>query len=129
MNTKTNPSTRARAVKNGTLPMFRQGDVLVMRVATKPNGEWKAAPREGGRIILAHGNATGHNHAIAEDTATLFRPVQPTGEAWRDDAVLVVKREVTLTHEEHAPIPLGEGIYVVRRQREYRPEAIQTVID
>lgn len=83
----------------------------------------------GGRIILAHGNATGHNHAIAEDTATLFRPVQPTGEAWRDDAVLVVKREVTLTHEEHAPIPLGEGIYVVRRQREYRPEAIQTVID
>lgn len=120
---------KKKLLAKGPLPMFRQGDVLVMGVDTKPSGPWKAARREGGRIVLAHGNATGHSHAIAGKTAKLFRPKNPTGEAWRDDALLVVDRTVVLAHEEHAPIKLAKGFYVIRRQREHAPDAIVTVID
>lgn len=112
-----------------TQTMFRQGDVLVMKVDKKPKGDWRIAKREGGRIVLAHGDATGHEHAIAGKTAKLLRPKEPTGEAWRDDAILVVDRAVQLTHEEHAPIKLVKGIYVVRRQREHSPQSILAVID
>jgi hypothetical protein len=32
-------------------------------------------------------------------------------------------------HEEHATIPLPAGLYRVRIQREYHPEAIRRVVD
>ena len=35
----------------------------------------------------------------------------------------------TLTHDEHGPITLEPGVYKVRIQREYSPEAIHNVAD
>ena len=96
--------------------MYRQGDVLVVPVEGIPKGV-EPVPLNQGRIVLAHGEATGHAHAIRDDRATLFRDphlaevfLQVSGGA-----------PVALEHEEHAAIALPPGIYRVVRQREYQP--------
>jgi len=50
----------------------RQGDVLLRRVEHIPENV-TPVPRENGRIILAHGEATGHAHAILDEAAELVR--------------------------------------------------------
>lgn len=101
--------------------MMRQGDVLLIPISEFPEGA-KAVPREDGRVVLAHGEATGHAHAIDSRRASLW--------ALGDLRVLKVReRVVTLHHEEHAPVEIPEGLYRVVRQREYSPEEIRNVAD
>jgi hypothetical protein len=102
---------------------YRQGDVLIQRIAKLP-AKLKAVPRENGRIVLAHGEVTGHAHAIAE----------PEAELYAEDTAGVTYLEVkaamaALQHEEHSTINLERGAYRVIRQREYSPEAIRNVAD
>ena len=99
---------------------FRQGDVGLIPVPQLPAGAKKVG-RDKGRIVLAYGEVTGHAHAIAEDTATLFQ----AGE----DRFLAVRRRSKLKHEEHATVVLEPGVYKVRHQREYSPEEIRRVAD
>jgi hypothetical protein len=103
--------------------IYRQGDVLLVRVRSRPGGR-KKIRREGGRIVLAEGEVTGHAHAIADRGAELTE----TAEGRR---FLRVLREggVRLTHEEHHTVTLPRGTYEVRRQREYAPEAPRVVSD
>jgi hypothetical protein len=94
--------------------MVRQGDVLLVpatRAAITPNHVERA--RDGGAVVLARGELTGHAHAIRDEGATLFVAEHES------DAVLVVEGGAMLVHEEHRPIPLAAGVYLVRRQREY----------
>jgi len=102
--------------------MARQGDVLIERINTRPDG-LKLVAREHGRVVLAHGEVTGHAHSIGDAHAEL----------WRDDAgvtVLEVRDAVAaLTHDEHATIALQPGYYRVTRQREYHEEAPRNVAD
>lgn len=97
---------------------FRQGDVLIQRVEQLPVD----AKPDKGRVILAHGEVTGHAHEIAMDAA----------EAWKLDGqtvALALNKNASVTHQEHASIPLTPGTYLVTRQREYSPEAIRNVAD
>lgn len=101
--------------------MYRQGDVLLI-----PANDLSAShevPRENGRIVLAHGEATGHAHAIEEPRARLFE------EPKSGRRLLRLVTESFLRHEEHAPITLPPGDYEVIRQREYTPEEIRRVAD
>lgn len=120
--------------------MYRQGDVLMTRVAAIPP-DAKQRARENGRVILAHGEATGHAHVI-DDTlqhvrATLFdvpgRGGRPVGGAIATgDQMMTFLRvdEVSqLVHDEHGSIELAPGDYRVTRQREYQPEAPRYVGD
>lgn len=50
---------------------YRQGDVLIERIASLP-AQLKKAARENGKIILAHGEVTGHHHAFAAAEAEKF---------------------------------------------------------
>lgn len=106
---------------------IRQGDVFVQRVERVPAGLRELA-REGGRVVLAHGEVTGHAHAIADDGVRFFRQAS-TGETF----VRVSKRHArggaTLRHEEHTEHFLPAGDYRVVRQREYSPEAVRNVAD
>jgi hypothetical protein len=104
--------------------MFRQGDVLIIPVGDIPKRLEKVA-REGGRLILAHGEMTGHAHAIKDQRAALFRDpklaaifMDVSGDA-----------PVALEHDEHDTIQVPPGKYEVRRQREYHPEEIRRVED
>lgn len=101
--------------------MFRQGDVLLIR-EDHDTSKMTMIKRESGRIVLAHGEVTGHAHAIKERDAVLF----DNGKGIR---ILAVESEAHLVHEEHGTIDLAPGTYRVVRQREYSPEAIRNVAD
>lgn len=102
--------------------MYRQGDVLIVRVDdnTKCGEE---VPRENGSVVLAHGEATGHAHAFHNAGVALY--ATKTGERH----LRVVATNALLRHEEHAPIHVPPGLYRVVRQREYSPEEIRNVAD
>lgn len=93
---------------------YRQGDILLVPVAKLPEG-LEEVPRQGGKIVLAEGEATGHLHAIESEEASFLA----TDLADIEGRFLAVEEEVTLTHPEHDAIALPPGNYEVRRQREY----------
>lgn len=105
---------------------FRQGDVLIVATDRVPKG-LKPVPREQGRIVLAHGEVTGHAHAIDAPEAEAQFLAADLEEVNR--RFLRVEAEVAVVHEEHDTITLPPGDYEVRRQREYAPEAPQWVAD
>lgn len=100
--------------------MIRQGDVLVVKCDADLDLA-EPVPLEGGRIILAHGEATGHAHAIRSKRAALY--------SLDGDRYLRVDATVTLRHEEHAPHAIKAGTYKVIRQVEYTPEEVRNVAD
>lgn len=103
---------------------YRQGDVLVRPVDHIPAG---ATPieREGGRIVLAHGEVTGHSHAIPSLDAKFLGIVAEGAER----RFLNAEKPVSLLHEEHGEIVIARGAYEVVIQREYEPGAIRNVAD
>jgi len=97
---------------------FRQGDVLITRIASMPTG-LLPKPRDNGRVILAYGEVTGHAHAIADTldapAAALFDdPIAGDG-----SFVMLVESDTGIVHEEHGRIDLPAGSYRVTRQREW----------
>jgi hypothetical protein len=105
---------------------YRQGDVLIERIDALPTKRTKLK-REQGRVVLAHGEVTGHHHSLADKHVDLYETGEPT-----DVGVtfLEVKEAMAaLTHQEHATIEIPPGSYRVTRQREYSPEAIRNVQD
>ena len=111
MTARINITDRKETIMNG---MIRQGDVLLIPVASTPDN-LEQVPREGDRLILAHGEATGHAHAIAEHTADLVTAEQA------DELYLLVHGTdpVSLVHDEHSTLTVVPGSYRVVRQREY----------
>jgi hypothetical protein len=104
--------------------MYRQGDVLIIPVESIPE-RLDPIDREEGRVVLAHGEVTGHARAIKAEAAALFRApklmavfMKVSGDA-----------PVALEHDDHDTIMIPPGTYRVVRQREYAPEAIRNVAD
>jgi hypothetical protein len=113
-----------------TIPFqARQGDVFIEKIDRIPDSAKKAKP-EDGRIILAHGEVTGHAHAYDKRHVAMYRD-DGAGSAF----VTVNADPATghggadLTHEEHSAIKTPTGDYEVIRQREYSPEMIRNVAD
>ena len=100
---------------------YRQGDVMLLPVDAIPAG---ATPveREAGRLILAHGTATGHSHAFDVPNASLF---QSQGVTY----LRVDEAPAAFVHDEHRALTVRPGAYEVRRQREYAPQASRMVQD
>jgi len=103
----------------------RQGDVFMMSTEKPVVGD--PVPREDGRIVLAHGEVTGHAHAIRSMAASLY--ALTGGLANPAHRLLRAERQVALRHEEHTEIILPAGSWDVRRQKEYSPAAIRNVAD
>jgi len=95
--------------------MYRQGDVLVIPVKSIPKEAATQVPSEKGRVVLAHGEATGHHHSLLDRHVVMFR----------DDgmarAFIKVEKDTPLEHQEHDPINIPKGTYEVRRQVEADP--------
>lgn len=100
--------------------IYRQGDVLIRSVKDIP-ADTTPIPRENGSIVLAHGEVTGHAHAIASEFATF---VAAGGLRYLD-----AKIPVSLRHEEHGEIQIPAGKYEIVIQREYTPQEIRNVED
>ena len=104
--------------------MYRQGDVLIVPVAQMP-ADLEPIAREGNRVVLVHGEATGHAHAIKGERAALFRDPKLAA-----IFMLVSGDEpVALEHDEHDPIAIPPGAYRIVRQREYAPVDVRFVAD
>lgn len=109
---------------------YRQGDVLLVQVDAVP-ADAASVAREKGRLVLAHGEATGHAHAIVDETAQLVTTEQLVSAEQAAELYLLVHgtSSVELVHEEHDAIAIPPGSYRVVRQREYSPEEIRRVAD
>ncbi len=103
--------------------MYRQGDVLIVPVDAVPEGV-RLVAREAGRLVLAHGEVTGHAHVV-EGAAALFA----LDSRLATGRFLRVEGDASVVHEEHDSIVLPPGAYEIRRQREYHPVAPRPVID
>jgi hypothetical protein len=109
----------------------------------------KRDAREEGRIILAHGEVTGHAHeVVTADHETI--PTVDQAQFFEFDGVreLIVLVPCVLRHQEHAPItldpvkpemwrqgdvlgvPTAPGVWRIERQREWSgPDAWRQVAD
>ena len=109
---------------------YRQGDVLLKQIDKLPQGLEKVEP-EGDRIILMHGERTGHAHAFYKESPELdlgvhmFRdPV--TGERF----IEILGGGAALKHEEHLTVNLTGGtVYRLPVQVEDDSEFVQQVED
>lgn len=117
---------------------------MTLRIHAKQNA------RENGRIILAHGEVTGHCHEVVTTDSGL-PPGMDVAQFFDDPSTgkrtLLLLEPAVLRHDEHDPIaldpvkqiqarqgdvllnPIGGGAWEVTRQREYAPDAIRNVAD
>lgn len=119
----------------------RQGDVMLVRVEALPADLIPTKRDNHDRIVLAHGEKSGHGHAIRDPHVCGFRLAttgdDPTGVSGGVDYIEVGgSGPATLNHEyvsgqmaEHHPVALSPGVYRVALQREYSPEAIIRAAD
>lgn len=87
---------------------MRQGDVILLPAP-------KIAGKKLSHLILAESEVTGHAHRMSEGIAELYE----------QDSVLylrVLSKMALLTHEEHQALPIPQGDWMVRIQREYIPQ-------
>lgn len=105
-----------------------QGDMLIRRIDKLPEGV-TACDAENGKYILAH-SETGHHHVVKQ---------QPNVKLYSNDndpfiAYLVADNTKCLVEHErgfdtHETIEIPDGIFEIRRQREYTPEGFRRAQD
>ena len=98
---------------------FRQGDVLAV-AKPMPRG---CAPveREGGSVVLAHGEVTGHKHQLRGANVAMYRD---SG----NEYVRTTSPE-PLQHEEHSTVILPPMDWELAQQVEYAPAELRNVAD
>ena len=111
---------------------YQQGDVVMFQVDEKTFDESikycnQRAIYNGGKkekAILAFGEVTGHTHRVNMDEmledAGVTLSMGYNREAGRDvpEGFVVSNQTVTLKHEEHNPVDIPPGYYLVRIVRE-----------
>lgn len=104
--------------KKTRAPVFyQQGDVILEAAQSIPSG---AVPvkRTARGIVLAEGEHTGHAHvAVLDDPALAVVDIELVERG--GVTYLRTKGSATVRHEEHKPITVPAGDYVVRRVQEY----------
>lgn len=109
-------------MQNDKAPIsYRQGDVLIVKVDNAPTDGVER--KEGNDIVFMHGEVTGHAHRIVAPE-TKARLIDVNAERY-----LHALQEVTVTHEEHAPIILREGKYQQAFQVEEQGDEVRRVAD
>jgi len=105
-----------------------QGDLLLIRVDSLPEGMTEAKPVDG-KHVLAH-SETGHHHTVDAGDVVLYEAPN-TGDAL--EAAIRVLRKTQVSHERgfdtHESIGIDPGLYRVKRQREYTPEGYRRAQD
>jgi hypothetical protein len=94
---------------------IRQGDVLLLPTESITGSKLP-------HLTLAEGEVTGHSHRITIGQAELY---ERSGTLY----LKVISDSATLTHEEHHPIQIPQGNWVIKIQREYEPQGWRYVAD
>jgi len=106
------PSKEQQMTDQNPKAMYRQGDVLILKVGKIPAKAVKQP--KSARYTLELGEVTGHSHALLDKDvsgATLFVQDQVKH--------LETCLDLPLVHEEHDTIKIAPGTYEVRRQCTY----------
>ena len=103
-----------------TEEMYRQGDVLFIKIAKIPKKAKKADTN-----VIVEGEATGHAHRLMG--GDLFRTELPWNRGF--DLFISAGSNTRIDHEEHDAIGLPKGEYRVVRQREYDHNQSRWVVD
>ena len=113
---------------------YQQGDVVMFKVDEKyfnehtRKGEEYKSHYKGGKAqhaIVAFGEVTGHKHQVnmedmvKEAGVTLSMGYNRTAGIDVPEGFKVIDAPVTITHEEHDPIELPPGYYMVRIVQEF----------
>lgn len=104
------------------MKQLQHGDVTIQEIKSLPKGIVPVS-RENGRLILARGEATGHNHSVLEKTATLYQ--------LGSELYMEVSDPVVIVHEEHKPLTVPTGIYKIGQvvERDWQSELVKRVVD
>jgi hypothetical protein len=105
-----------------------QGDLLIRRIESLPDNVEAVNPEEG-KHIVAH-SETGHHHYVSANQDVTYFAVP------NDPMVCYLKvggEFVDLIHnrayDTHETIRISNGLFELRRQREYTPEGWRRVED
>lgn len=118
--------------KKKLMIQIRQGDVFLQQIAKLPEG-CAEVPLERGRIVLMHGEVTGHAHAIADWVGAEKIAKDAIGLAGRRARLLQVAdgtrylevgEIVSLIHEEHTTHLIPPGFYELPVQMEHTSEHV-----
>lgn len=124
-----------KKIISNTAATVRQGDVFLAPVSALPPG-CTEVPHEDGRIVLMHGEVTGHHHVIADWDKAGDMARAAFGLANRRARLLVdgagnrfleVKEKVSLRHinpdgswtKDHTAHEIPPGIYELPQQMEH----------
>ena len=91
------------------MKQIQQGDVC-LESSQIPKGAGKLST-----LTLAEGEVTGHAHRIVVEEPAVATVFEEKGSLY----LKVAGGSVELTHEEHAPLTVEEGEYIVGRVLEY----------
>lgn len=121
--------------------IYAQGDIIIEKVDAAPRKSSAVGNACGSQFgvdpdksaVLARGEVTGHRHRFTGDSGvTLFRDDGLARDVPTElyiGHVKVPAPGASLVHEEHDAITLPEGVYRIRRQREWTAEAARVVAD
>ncbi|MBE9117509.1 hypothetical protein IQ249_16540 [Lusitaniella coriacea LEGE 07157] len=94
---------------------IRQGDVILKPIS-------QVQGKKLSHLTLAEGEVTGHSHRISSGEAQLLEK--------GDTLYLKVLSETALlVHEEHKPVTIPQGDWMVKIQREYEPQGWRYISD
>jgi hypothetical protein len=97
-----------------------QGDMLITRIDSLPEGLEPAKSERKGYHVLAH-SETGHDHVVLEKSAQLLINKTNAFIAYLN-VMEPCEIEHLRSHDTHESIKVEKGFYEIRRQREYTPE-------
>mgnify|MGYP001566260644 CR=1 FL=1 len=117
--------------------LIRQGDVpLQLDKTGKIRGKKRSIP---GRVVLARGESTGHEHVILGEAEVydLDKPeIVPGYEGAMSATMVLVKGKAKFAHlignqstGEHDTIDIAPGLYWQLTQWEYKPDEIRRMAD
>ena len=92
------------------MKMYRQGDVMIREVSSLPANA--KAVKNRGRIVLAHGEVTGHAHAIAVREAKEFTMQDAAGVVTRrllhiaSEATVIIEQGYAMGRPSHIEVRL-----------------------
>jgi len=111
--------------------MAAQGDFIIMRIPSIPNGVEPMKSDDAFKHVIAH-SETGHNHVMDRQHVDAFVKTG-TKEVDLYELFLSVKEDTPIEHlrsfDTHESIMVPPGNYIVKRQREYTPEGFRRAAD
>jgi hypothetical protein len=103
--------------------IVRHGDMVMKKVSSDKIKDLEGKSTD--KLVIGLGEVTGHQHEVTpldESTITEYGSGDSDfGNAERDAIYFQVKGSAVVTHEEHNPLTLDEGLWVRINQINYNP--------